>query len=99
MDNFTGWNEVMGDITELGCIIFMDAKEEVMTQRILARAETSGRNDDNLETLHKRFVTFTNEQLPIIGIYSEKGKVKTVNALQDIDTVYADLKKAVAEYL
>jgi adenylate kinase family enzyme len=32
-----------------------------MTKRILARSAHSGRNDDNIETLKKRFAQFKNE--------------------------------------
>jgi len=54
-DNVRGWNKVMGDKTELAGVVYFDADEATMTERILARAATSGRNDDNVETLKKRF--------------------------------------------
>ena len=57
-DNVEGWNEVMGDKVELGAVLYFTAAEQVMTDRILARSATSGRNDDNVETLRKRFALF-----------------------------------------
>lgn len=65
-DNYRGWYKVMEQITEVAAVLWLDADEEEMTARILKRAETSGRNDDNIETLRKRFAQFKNEQLPII---------------------------------
>lgn len=60
-DNVKGWNEVMGDKIDLAGVIWFDADEKAMTERILERAKHSGRNDDNIETLKKRFNSFNNE--------------------------------------
>lgn len=37
----------------------------------MERAKTSGRVDDNLESLKKRFVSFKEDQLPIINLFKE----------------------------
>lgn len=54
-DNVDGWNQEMGDKTTLGGVLWFDANEETLTKRILQRSLHSGRNDDNPETLLKRF--------------------------------------------
>lgn len=36
-------------------VIFFNTSEDVMLQRLLERAKTSGREDDNVETIRKRF--------------------------------------------
>lgn len=41
-----------------------------MIDRILERAKTSGRNDDNIESLKKRFATFKNETMPIVDLFA-----------------------------
>lgn len=45
----------MGELVEVPFVLFMDADEDTMIQRILERSKTSGRNDDNIESLKKRF--------------------------------------------
>jgi adenylate kinase family enzyme len=35
-------------------LLFLEASEDVVTQRLLARGETSGRSDDNLEAIKQR---------------------------------------------
>lgn len=60
-DNSDGWQEAMGDSVELAYVIHFDANEEAMTERIMERAKTSGRVDDNLESLKKRFNNFKTE--------------------------------------
>ena len=60
-ENFTGWQQVMKDTVDVIAVIWFDADEATMTDRILKRAATSGRNDDNIETLKKRFANFRDE--------------------------------------
>jgi UMP-CMP kinase len=66
---------------DVAAVLWFDANEDEMTARILKRAETSGRNDDNIETLKKRFAQFNNEQLPIIERFAAQGKVIKLNAM------------------
>jgi adenylate kinase family enzyme len=66
MDNYTSWQAVMGESIDLAGILHFVVDEEQLKQRILKRAETSGRADDNVETLLKRFATYRTEQLPAI---------------------------------
>ena len=37
-----------------------------MEKRVLKRAESESRSDDNLETLKRRFATFEKETIPVI---------------------------------
>ena len=48
----------MGELVEVPHILYLDADEETMADRIIERSKTSGRNDDNIEILKKRFNTF-----------------------------------------
>jgi len=45
----------------------------------LKRAKYSGRSDDNLESLKKRFDTYKEETMPIIKIFSDAGKCVQVD--------------------
>ena len=49
-----------------------------MTARLLKRAESSGRVDDNEETIKKRLETFFEQTLPVVQHYEEKGKMHKV---------------------
>ena len=39
-------------------LIYFDCPQEVLLQRMENRAKTSGRSDDNPETMKKRLITF-----------------------------------------
>jgi len=99
MDNYQGWNDVMGDISEVSLILVFNASEEAMTDRILKRGESSGRTDDNLEVLKKRFKTFNEETMPVIKIYEEAGKVRYIDGMKPIDEVYKEVTGVLADYI
>lgn len=46
-----------------------------MTQRLLERGKTSGRVDDNEETIKKRLETFHNQTKPLIDHYKDKSNI------------------------
>jgi UMP-CMP kinase len=98
-DNYDGWQRVMGDIVEVPFVLFMDADEETMINRIMERSKTSGRNDDNIDSLRKRFETFKKETMPIVDLYDSKGRARKINALRSIDEVFADVKQAFEGYI
>ena len=60
-------------------LLFFECSEEVMEERLLKRSKTSGRADDNIETIKKRFGTFVEKTLPVINYYGQHDKVKKVS--------------------
>ena len=46
--------------------LFYDLSTEVMEQRLIERGKTSGRADDNIETIKKRFNTFQTQSVPVV---------------------------------
>ena len=52
----------MGDKVDFKCVLHFDVSEEEMCNRIMERGKTSGRVDDNRESLLKRLDNFNTEQ-------------------------------------
>jgi len=59
-------------------ILYFELSDEVMTQRLLNRGKTSGRVDDNEETIKKRLNTFHQHSKPVIEAYKEKAVIVSV---------------------
>lgn len=55
-----------------------------MVQRLLKRGETSGRVDDNEETIRKRLKTFADNTDPILAYFDEKKKLEKVSLCLEI---------------
>jgi len=60
-----------------------------MKQRCMKRAETSGRSDDNAETILKRVENYFNQTVPVVDYYKKFGKVRHIDATGSISEVYA----------
>ena len=93
-DNRDSWAKYLGDKTELAAVLFFDADEAVMTDRILKRSATSGRSDDNAEALKKRFADFRDNQMPIAMGYGDKvKKIKADSTIEEISAAVHDVVK------
>ncbi|KAG6910879.1 UMP-CMP kinase [Tephrocybe rancida] len=69
-------------------VLFFSTSEEVMEKRLLVRAKTSGREDDNLESIKKRFRTYKIDTMPVINYYLSQGKVAEVESTASVEDVY-----------
>jgi len=58
--------------------LFFTTTEEVMLNRLLERGKTSGREDDNAESIKKRFRTYKNDTMPVIEYHATLNKVVEV---------------------
>ncbi|XWS56382.1 hypothetical protein CRYUN_Cryun09bG0081000 [Craigia yunnanensis] len=71
-------------------VLFFNCPEEEMERRILNRNQ--GREDDNIETIRKRFKVFLESSLPVIEYYKAKGKVREIDAGMPIEEVFEVVK-------
>lgn len=51
-----------------------------MLERLLERGKTSGREDDNVESIKKRFRTFVETSMPVVDKYRAEGKLVSVSS-------------------
>ncbi|MCJ1471829.1 bifunctional uridylate/adenylate kinase [Lambiella insularis] len=72
--------------------LFFDCPEDVMQERLLNRGKTSGRADDNAESIKKRFKTFVETSMPVVDYFEKEGKVVKIPATKSPDEVYAEVK-------
>ncbi|ORY09270.1 UMP-CMP kinase-like protein [Clohesyomyces aquaticus] len=77
--------------------LFFDCPEDVMQERLLERGKTSGRADDNVESIKKRFKTFVETSMPVVDEFESQDKVVKVMATRSPDEVYEDTKKGLKE--
>merc|ERR1712027_228795 len=70
-------------------ILYFEVKDETMTERLLKRGQSSGRVDDNVETIKKRLDTFHKHSKPVIEAYASK--CKTIPAERDPKDIFADV--------
>src|SRR5437016_2764595 len=87
------------DVCPSKFILFFDCPEDVMLQRLLNRGRTSGRSDDNIESIKKRFRTFEETSMPVVDYFEKEGKVVKIDATKSPEEVYRVVKEKMREKL
>ncbi|KAL8836546.1 MAG: hypothetical protein Q9170_002866 [Blastenia crenularia] len=77
--------------------LFFDCPEDVMQERLINRGKTSGRADDNAESIKKRFRTFVETSMPVVDHFEKEGKVVKVAATKGPEEIYEEVKKRMGE--
>mmetsp|Transcript_29381 Transcript_29381/g.90039 ORF Transcript_29381/g.90039 Transcript_29381/m.90039 type:complete len:243 (+) Transcript_29381:217-945(+) len=78
-------------------MLFLDVSEEVMLERLLIRGESSGRSDDNEQTIRKRFRTYLEESMPVVHELERRGLVRRISAEASPDEVFEQVCAAFAD--
>ena len=81
-------------LTGLECakILFFDCPESVMEERLLKRGQTSGRVDDNIDSIRKRFRTFVSSSIPVVEHYENLDQVWRIDATSSPEQVYRKVR-------
>ncbi|KAI3343054.1 uridylate kinase [Ustulina deusta] len=80
-------------------VLFYDCPEEEMERRLLERGKTSGRSDDNAESIRKRFRTFIETSMPVVNYYEKQDRVARIRADVPPDDVYRATQAELAKRL
>jgi adenylate kinase len=76
----------------INATLALEVSNEELTKRILLRGKSSGRADDQDEaTVRKRIEVYTNQTSPLKEYYKKQGKLRTVNGIGEIDSIFKAL--------
>tara|TARA_Y100000588_G_C13598844_1_gene646168 strand:- start:11 stop:580 length:570 start_codon:yes stop_codon:yes gene_type:complete len=77
-------------------MIALEVPEKELKQRLLSRAETSGRADDaNPDVIQNRIDVYNAETAPVADFYKSAGKYKAIDGLGSIEEITERLVKAI----
>ncbi|MCB0622107.1 MAG: adenylate kinase [Saprospiraceae bacterium] len=81
---------------EVNALLALEVDDEEIVQRILNRGKTSGRDDDNDETIiRNRIDVYKRETTPVFDYYDERGKSQKVDGLGTIKEIFERLCAAI----
>jgi UMP-CMP kinase len=80
-------------------VLFYDTPEDVMQKRLMERGKTSGRADDNAESIKKRFRTYIDTTMPVINYYEKQDRVVKIDATPKPDAVFQRTKDLLSKRL
>ena len=77
--------------SEIAAMLELDVPQEMLVERLVNRGLTSGRADDNEETIRKRLDVYNNQTQPLIAFYEAEGKRNPVKGYGDIQEIHSAL--------
>jgi adenylate kinase len=87
---------LMAQGTSLDAVVELTVDTEEVVQRLLKRAESSGRADDTEEVIRHRQQVYVDETAPLSAIYRERGLLHQVDGMGDMDVVAARVQAVLA---
>ena len=85
-------------IKECTAVLYLTVSDEILVERLLNRGKTSGRADDNAESIKNRIANFHKITQPVIDYYEPLNKVIEVDASPSINTVRAHILAELRKY-
>lgn len=85
---------------ELDAVIELQVDEDALADRVATRVAESGgevRPDDTVEALRHRLKVYRDQTAPLIDYYRQKGRLRSVDGMQDIETVSSSIAEIVGD--
>ena len=82
--------------TEVSAVLQLEVPEEMLTERLLNRGKTSGRADDNAETIRKRLEVYNSQTAPLAAWYAAEGKLHAIKRYGALEEITAALCAVIA---
>lgn len=80
----------------LDVVLRLDAADDELVRRLLLRATTDGRTDDNEAVIRRRLDLFHTQTEQVIARYSGRRTVARVNGVGDVDDVFDRVLHAIS---
>ncbi len=81
---------------EVSVLLSLDVDDEEIIKRILNRGKTSGRSDDNDESIiRNRIEVYKSETTPVFDFYAKSNKSKLINGIGSIEEIFGRLCKEI----
>jgi len=82
---------------ETSVLLDLEVENRELINRLLKRGETSGRSDDNLETIKKRLEVYKVKTLPVNEFYKKIGKYASINGMGTVDEIFENISLVLDE--
>jgi adenylate kinase len=80
---------------EISVLIDLSVDEKELIDRLLIRGKTSGRSDDNMETIKKRLDVYQLQTSPIKDFYKNLNKFSSVDGIGTIEEIFGRISAVI----
>lgn len=77
--------------TEIHAVVGLEVDEDELVKRMLERGKSSGRADDNIDTIRKRLEVYHKQTSPLKDYYVGKGNYHAINGNGNVDEIFANI--------
>jgi len=92
-------DKMLADMGEkVNILLVMNVEHKTLVERLLERGKTSGRADDNMETIEKRLKVYTDNTLPVIEFYRASGRLTEADNNTTVEECFNQIKKIIAAH-
>ncbi|MDO5570616.1 MAG: adenylate kinase [Bacteroidales bacterium] len=81
--------------TEVSVVVGLDVAEDELIDRLLRRGQTSGRSDDNYDTIKSRLDVYHNQTSPLKEFYIKEGKYADIHGMGSVEEIFSRIEKAI----
>ena len=80
-------------------VLYLHVPDEKLVERLLLRAKTEDRPDDNLESIQERFRVFHKETEPVISFYKQNAKFLEINGDRSVEEIAKELSNIIGQQI
>jgi adenylate kinase len=89
-------DEIMKEFSlKINAVYSLEVPEEILINRMLERGKTSGRADDNIDSIKHRFVEYREKTAPVLDYYKKQGNLVGINGVGEISDIFNNLCKEI----
>lgn len=83
--------------SKVHAVIGLDVDEDELVRRMLHRGETTGRADDNIDTIRQRLKVYHSQTSPLRDYYINEGKFHAIDGNGDVDEIFDNIRRSLEE--
>ncbi len=76
----------------LDAVVSIEVPDELVTERLLKRAQIEGRSDDNRETIGNRLKVYYAQTAPLKAFYQKQGLLREVDGVGSVEEIFQRVK-------
>ena len=79
----------------LDIVVGLEVEEDELIARLINRGKTSGRSDDNMDTIKTRLEVYNSQTNPLREHYKEQGKYVSIHGMGSVEDIFGRIKEVV----
>lgn len=83
--------------SKVHAVIGLDVDEDELVRRMLHRGETTGRADDNIDTIRQRLKVYHSQTSPLRDYYINEGKFHAIDGNGDVNEIFDNIRHSLEE--